>query len=115
MAIKTFKYFDAGVGFKDQASDTITTNGVIYRNGNSLKLYIQNALRNIVTDTQTQTLTNKTIDASLNTITNIPATALTSIIDTDLNSVSASHDTIPSAKATKDYVDAQVLTKDPAN
>lgn len=115
MAIKTFKYFDAGVGFKDQASDTITTNGVIYRNGNSLKLYIENALRNIVTDSQSQTLTNKTISGANNTITNIPVTALTAIIDTDLNTVSALDDTIPSAKATKAYVDAQVLTKDAAS
>jgi hypothetical protein len=115
MAIKTFKYFDAGVGFKDQAADNITSEGVIYRNGNSLKLYIQAALRNIVTDTQTQTLTNKTISGAGNTITNVPVTALTAIIDTDLNAVSALDDTIPSAKATKAYVDAQLLTKDAAN
>ena len=34
------------------------------------------------------------------------------VLDTDLSSVSASDDTIPSAKATKAYVDAQVDTKD---
>ena len=115
MAIKTFKYFDAGIGFKDQAADSITTNGVIYRNGNFLKIYIQSAVREIVTSSQVQTLTNKTIDASLNTITNIPVTAITGIIDTDLNTVSVLDDTIPSAKATKAYVDAQLLTKDAAN
>lgn len=115
MAIKTFKYFDAGIGLKDQAADNGTVNGQMWRNGTKIKAYIENAVREIITSSQTQTLTNKTIDASLNTITNLPVTAITGIIDTDLNSVSALDDTIPSAKATKAYVDQQVLTKDAAN
>ena len=56
-----------------------------------------------------ETLTNKTIDAASNTISNLDTTMLAAgVLDTDLNAVSASDDTIPSAKATKDYVDAQV-------
>lgn len=116
MAIKTFKYFDAGVGFKDQASDTITTNGVIYRNGNSLKLYIQNALRNIVTDTQTQTLTNKTIDAASNTVSNIATANLAAgVLNTSTTLASASNTQVPSALAVKSYVDAGLALQNDAS
>ena len=55
--------------------------------------------------------TNKTFDANGtgNSITNIEVADLAAgVLDTDLSSVSASDDTIPSAKATKAYVDGQV-------
>lgn len=74
------------------------------------------ASREIVTSSQTQTLTNKIIDASLNTISNISTTMLASgVLDTDLTSVSTSDDTLPSAKAVKTYVDTQVGGKDEAS
>ena len=67
----------------------------------------------VTTNDGTQTLTNKTIDADNNTVSNIEVDNLKSgVLDTDLSTVSASDDTIPSAKATKAYVDAQVDTKD---
>lgn len=54
-------------------------------------------------------LTNKTIDASLNTISNLTVSMLASgVLDADLSSVSASDDTLPSAKATKSYADSKV-------
>jgi hypothetical protein len=61
----------------------------------------------------TATLTNKSIDADNNTITNIEVDNLKSgVLDTDLTSVSASDDTLASAKAIKTYVDAQVTAQD---
>ena len=63
--------------------------------------------------TSTTTFTNKTIDADNNTISNLEVDNLKSgVLDTDLTSVSASDDTIPSAKATKTYVDAQITAED---
>ena len=61
----------------------------------------------------TATLTNKTINADNNTISNIEVDNLKSgVLDTDLTSVSASDDTLASAKAIKTYVDSQVTAQD---
>ena len=54
----------------------------------------------------TKTFTNKTIDADNNTVSNLEVDNLKSgVLDTDLVSVSSSHDTIPSAKATKEFIE----------
>ena len=63
----------------------------------------------------TDTFTNKTIDANGtgNSITNLEVADLASgVLDTDLSSVSASDNTLASAKAIKTYVDAQVTASD---
>src|SRR5210317_743588 len=63
----------------------------------------------------TQTLTNKTFDANGtgNSISNIEVADFASgAIDTDISSVSASDDTLASAKAIKAYVDSQVTAID---
>lgn len=55
-----------------------------------------------VTETKTSTLTNKTINADNNTVTDLEVDNLkTGVLDTDLASVSAEHDTLASAKSIK--------------
>ena len=67
----------------------------------------------VATLSDSQTLINKIIDAANNTISNINTTHLEAgVLDTDLASVSASDDTLASAKAIKTYVDAQVTAQD---
>ena len=61
-----------------------------------------------ITPTSTDTLNNKTISGSNNTISNVPYSAISGFVDEDISSVSGSHDTVASAKATKTYVDAQI-------
>jgi len=74
MAIKTFKYFDAGIELRDQNADNASVEGQIYQNAGKIKAYIGAAIREIVTNSQTQTLTNKTFNAPDNTLTNISDT-----------------------------------------
>jgi hypothetical protein len=83
----------------------------------TIDLVVDNDLSNydnttsaFITDSSTDTLTNKTFDANGtgNSISNIEVADLASgVLDTDLSSVSASDDTLASAKAIKAYVDAQ--------
>jgi hypothetical protein len=74
------------------------------------------AAREIVTNSQEQTLTNKIIDAASNTISNITVPMLASgVLDIDLTSVSTSDDTLPSAKAVKTYVDAVAAAQNEAS
>ena len=69
----------------------------------------------VLTASSTHTLTNKTFDANGtgNSISNIEVADFASgVLDTDLSSVSASDDTLASAKAIKAYVDSQVTAQD---
>ena len=72
-------------------------------------------LGSYITASSTDTLTNKTFDANGtgNSISNIEVADFASgVIDTDISSVSASDDTLASAKAIKAYVDSQVTAQD---
>lgn len=69
-----FKRFVKGILLKSETSDpSDNLEGSLWQNGtsNRLKAYIQSTVREIVTNSQSQTLTNKTIDADSNTINNI--------------------------------------------
>jgi hypothetical protein len=92
--------------FTISGGNGIDTSGAL----NTLTIAIDSS---VVTLTDTQTLTNKSIDADSNTISNLEVDNLKSgVLDTDLTSVSASDDTLASSKAIKTYVDAQVTAQD---
>ena len=61
-----------------------------------------------ITGSSTEALNNKTISGSNNTISNVPYSAISGFVDTDITSVSSSDDTVASAKAIKTYVDSQI-------
>ena len=88
----------------DTASNTIT---IVEADISDLGSYI--------TASSTDTLTNKTFDANGtgNSLSNVEVADLASgVLDTDLSTVSASDDTLASAKAIKTYVDSQVTAQD---
>jgi hypothetical protein len=98
----------------DLDSETLTLTGGTgidtSGSGNAVTFAIDST---VATLTGTQTLTNKTINVDNNTVSNIEVDNLKSgVLDTDLSSVSASDDTLASAKAIKTYVDAQVTAQD---
>ena len=97
--------FNNGETLKIAGTSNITT----AVSGDTLTITGPN-LSSFITASSTDTLTNKTIDANGtgNSISNIEvADFAAGVIDTDLASVSASDDTLPSAKAVKSYIDAQ--------
>ena len=72
-------------------------------------------LGSYITASSSDTLTNKTFDANGtgNSLSNVEVADLASgVLDTDLSTVSASDDTLASAKAIKTYVDSQVTAQD---
>jgi len=96
----------------DTESLTIAGGTLISTAGSGTTITI-NADSSVLTDSNSKTLTNKTIDANGtgNSITNLEVADFASgVLDTDITSVSSSDDTLASAKAIKTYVDTQVAT-----
>src|SRR5210317_1667190 len=104
------------------ANDTFTTgNTLTFTGGTGIDTTVSDDTITIAVDgtvataSSTTTFTNKTFDANGtgNSISNIEVADFASgVIDTDISSVSASDDTLASAKAIKAYVDSQVTAID---
>ena len=106
---------------KRYLTGSAATSGLSHASGSSVRMSplqqhiedLNDRVDELPTNSSTDTLTNKTIDADNNTISNLEVDNLKSgVLDTDLSSVSGSDDTIPSAKATKTYVDTQLTAED---
>jgi hypothetical protein len=92
-----------GIGGND-----LTRNGEIATDSsdNELKVRLDGATRTVVTENQTQVLTNKTIDADLNTILDLEVDNLKSGVLNVSTTLSGASDTqLPSALAVKTYID----------
>jgi hypothetical protein len=107
----SFKEIVKGILLRTNTSDpTDNLAGSIWYNSatNRIKAYIESAIRIFVTEDQAQTLTNKTIDASSNTLTNITATSLSSGFITTTIDGSSTDSQVPSAKAAYTYTNSTV-------
>jgi hypothetical protein len=92
----------------DNQTLSFSTPNLTITNGNAVNL--STLTNGLITASSTNTFTNKTIDANGtgNSITNLEVADLASgVLDTNLASVSASDNTLASAKAIKAYVDGQ--------
>lgn len=107
---------DSGTIAIDLDSETLTVAGGTgldsSATGNTVTLAIDST---VTTNSGTQTLTNKTINAGSNTISNITVSMLgSSAVVTEAEGISSNDNdtTLPTSAAVKDYVDASVATKD---
>jgi hypothetical protein len=99
-------------GTQTLTNKTLTT-PIIATISNTGTVPLPTATTTLVGRDTTDTLTNKTIDADSNTISNLEVDNLKSgVLDTDLTSVAATDTTLASAKAIKTYVDSQVTAQD---
>jgi hypothetical protein len=97
------------VKFNSSSCNTSTETTLSFSSSVNRNISFPDGDSTVVLTQQSQTINNKTINADNNTLSNIEVDNLKSgVLDTDLSSVSASDDTIPSAKATKAYVDAHI-------
>ena len=98
---------------KVQDSFSIDASQIPISLDNSDATNVRDALNGTATADATQTLTNKTINADNNTLSNVEVDNLKAgVLDTDLASTANTDTTLPSAKAVKTYVDTQVSGED---
>ena len=100
---------DSSIIFEGATSDDFETTLTVTDPTADRTVTIPNATTTLVGTDTTDTLTNKSIDADNNTITNLEVDNLKAgVLDTDLSDVADGDTTVASAKAIKTYVDQQL-------
>lgn len=116
---QAFRYFIKGIELRGETVDpSDNVEGSVFHNSSSqrLKTYIQGSIREIVTSSQQQTLSNKTIDADNNTISNLEVDNLKAgVLNTSAALSGASDTQIPSALAVKTYIDDKAAAQNEAS
>lgn len=99
----------------DEGVNLIPTDTILDKEGDlsvsiadkELKVQLDSATRTVVTEDQVQDLTNKTIDADNNTVSNLEVDNLkVEVLNTSTTLAGATNTQIPSALAVKEYVDS---------
>lgn len=113
------KRFTKGIVLKGETTDvTENAEGSLFQNSAELRLkaYIEGAVRQVVTNTQSQVLTNKTIDADNNSVSNIQTTNLKAgVLNTSTTLSGASNTQLASALAVKTYIDDKAAAQNEAS
>ena len=117
---KVRKKLDIGVKLKptDLTVNPHTSDGEmsVDSNDNKLKVRLDSSDRPVVTEDQAQTVTNKSIAADNNPISNLVVNNLKAgVLNTDTALTGASDDQIPSALAVKTLIEDSIATKDQAS
>ena len=100
---------DSSIVFEGATSDDFETTLSVEDPTDDRTITLPDATDTLVGRATTDTLTNKSIDADNNTITNLEVDNLKAgVLDTDLSAVAADDTTLASAKAIKSYVDGQL-------
>ena len=110
-SITNLEVADFASGVLDTDLTTVSASDDTLASAKSIKTYVDAQDANIASDTLT--FTNKTFNANGtgNSITNLEVADFASgVLDTDLTTVSATDNTLASAKAIKTYVDSAVST-----
>lgn len=99
--------YEEGVILLEETSSTAIKGAISTKSGDEkLHVYLDGADRNLVTENQSQTLSNKSIDADTNPISNLETDNLKSGVLNSSTTLSGATDTqIPSALAVKTYAE----------
>ena len=111
-SISNLEVADFASGVVDTDITTVSSSDDTLASAKAIKAYVDSQVTSgAITADSTHTLTNKTINADNNTLSNIEVDNFKSgVVDTDITTVSSSDNTLASAKAIKAYVDSQVTS-----
>lgn len=109
--------YEEGIVLLEETSSTATKGAISTKAADEkLHVYLDGADRSVLTEDQTQTVTNKSVDADNNTISNLEVDNLKSgVLNTSTTLAGASNTQLPSALAVKTYVDDKTAAQNEAS